>query len=146
MNTTAIARRTTPTRFRAAVVAATALTFAGALALTGGTAAFAHDELVASSPENGQVLETFEVRFGSAVICGRCSRDGVVSPCAFGILRSARRSLASRAGFARARPARRLAVFSASRTLGEQPFLVRADDARSRQRREPRRWSCPWPW
>jgi len=44
-------------RLRVTVVATTALAFAGALALSGGTAAFAHDELIASSPENGQVLE-----------------------------------------------------------------------------------------
>lgn len=53
--TAAIAAR--PTRLRTALVAATALTFAAALALTGGTAAQAHDELIGSSPEPGQVFD-----------------------------------------------------------------------------------------
>lgn len=47
-----------PNRLRTTLVAAAALTFATALALTGGTAAQAHDELIASSPEPGQVFET----------------------------------------------------------------------------------------
>ncbi|GAA1796270.1 copper resistance CopC family protein [Agromyces lapidis] len=46
------------TRLRAALVAAAAITFAAALALTGGTAAQAHDELLGSSPEPGQVFDT----------------------------------------------------------------------------------------
>lgn len=58
MNTVSIAASAGRGRLRAAVVAAAALTFAGALALSGGTAAFAHDELVGSTPENGEVLET----------------------------------------------------------------------------------------
>lgn len=58
MHTTSIALRRTTNPLRTVVVAATALTFAGALALSGGTAALAHDELVGSTPENGQVLET----------------------------------------------------------------------------------------
>lgn len=45
-------------RLRTALVAAAAVTFAAALALTGGTAAQAHDELIGSSPEPGQVFET----------------------------------------------------------------------------------------
>lgn len=45
-------------RLRAALVTAAAITFAAALALTGGTAAQAHDELIGSSPEPGQVFET----------------------------------------------------------------------------------------
>ncbi|MFF2273015.1 copper resistance protein CopC [Agromyces sp. NPDC058136] len=53
--TAAIAAR--PTRLRTAILAATALTFAAALALTGGTAAQAHDELIGSSPEPGQVFD-----------------------------------------------------------------------------------------
>ncbi|WP_022888745.1 copper resistance CopC family protein [Agromyces italicus] len=45
-------------RLRTALVAAAAITFAAALALTGGTAAQAHDELVGSNPEPGQVFDT----------------------------------------------------------------------------------------
>ena len=45
-------------RLRAAVLAAAALTIAAGITLAGTSPAFAHDELVASSPEPGEVFET----------------------------------------------------------------------------------------
>lgn len=44
-------------RLRTAVLAAAALTFAAGIALAGAAPAFAHDELLGSSPEPGQVLD-----------------------------------------------------------------------------------------
>ncbi|KRC61220.1 hypothetical protein ASE14_09885 [Agromyces sp. Root81] len=46
------------TRLRTMVLAATALTFAAGITLAGASPAFAHDELVGSSPEPGQVFDT----------------------------------------------------------------------------------------
>ncbi|WP_168197085.1 copper resistance protein CopC [Agromyces laixinhei] len=46
------------TRLRAMVLAAAALTVAAGLTLAGASTAFAHDELVASSPEPGEVFDT----------------------------------------------------------------------------------------
>ena len=58
---TAVARaatRTSPApRLRVAVLAAVALTVALGITLASGAPAFAHDELIASSPEPGDVLE-----------------------------------------------------------------------------------------
>jgi copper resistance protein C len=58
---TAVARaatRTSPARrLRIAVLAAVALTVALGITLAAGAPAFAHDELIASSPESGEVLE-----------------------------------------------------------------------------------------
>ncbi|SIN86935.1 copper resistance CopC family protein [Agromyces cerinus] len=45
------------THLRAIVLAATALTFAAGITLAGASPAFAHDELVGSSPEPGQVFD-----------------------------------------------------------------------------------------
>ncbi|MFE6965339.1 copper resistance protein CopC [Agromyces sp. NPDC057679] len=56
--TTAATAAAPSNRLRTALVAAAAVTFAAALALTGGTAAQAHDELIGSSPEPGQVFDT----------------------------------------------------------------------------------------
>ncbi len=44
-------------RLRTAVLAAAALTFAAGIAFAGASPAFAHDELLGSSPEPGQVLD-----------------------------------------------------------------------------------------
>ncbi|MFC9561325.1 copper resistance protein CopC [Agromyces sp. NPDC056965] len=46
------------TRLRSVVLAAAALTVAAGITLAGASPAFAHDELLASSPEPGQVFET----------------------------------------------------------------------------------------
>lgn len=46
------------TRLRSMVLAAAALTIAAGITLAGASPAFAHDELLASSPEPGQVFET----------------------------------------------------------------------------------------
>ncbi|MBM7832865.1 methionine-rich copper-binding protein CopC [Agromyces cerinus] len=58
--TTAVAATTTDrtTRLRAMVLAAAALTVAAGITLAGASPAFAHDELVGSSPEPGQVFDT----------------------------------------------------------------------------------------
>ena len=46
------------TRLRALVLVAAALTVAAGITLAGASPAFAHDELLASTPENGQVFDT----------------------------------------------------------------------------------------
>ena len=55
---TAVDLRARTTRLRATLLAAAALTVAAGITLAGASPAFAHDELLASSPEPGQVFDT----------------------------------------------------------------------------------------